>query len=392
MKYRSFKTSFLLLFVLLIATPILVQGQNAVQFSYLYVRPAAENSKLKPYVMQILQSPEPFGLIFAEDVDVTLFAPTSTIISLQVNPIIPHTASGGYRFVDNIIWSASSYNLDETTTAVLKDPAFKDLTDSKQIDPDFLSATRPQLVTGQREILVINKGSEPYKPITAGRSYESCTTQEDVKGSLTLDFAQDSQTYPTFQVTQLGEKPIRFRIASFDNSKNYIAIANNFSSDGQPLEIGQFSLGGDALGSVKLLARDVWAKNQPADTNPYRVLFQSLERAGTRAFPISLVSSSADRSQMIEIQFQNGPACRNWLNGKTHLEALSGLNGVPFVYQGREGNQGTLKPSESVLLKSIQSDGKVCYDQPGTQPNNASANQVPLACSDSWLLTESSGS
>jgi len=380
----------LLLLVLAFAPVALVSAQTTVPYAFLLVRPANVDSKLEPYVIQIQQSDEAFGIIFPESVQLTLFAPINNPMNLQVNPVIPHTQSGGYRLVDTIIWSAFTYGIDGTNSQDLNDPAFATLRDEDLIDPNFLAGTRPQVVSAVSEILIISPTL--YSPATSGDRYEACSIREDVKGVVSIDFAQDSDTNPVFQMVQLGVEPVRFRLPSLGDTIDLIAVANNQAPEDANPGIQRFTLSNQDLGNQNLLDRDVFAEEQGnlAGTPPdYSRLYASLDRAQSRMFPLYVqVVTYVPGTQFLSFVFKDGPACRNLVIAATNVVPISGTSqeGIPYFLAGRTEASGTLKPDESVTVRTINIDGTVCFDNPTERPAEGSpAQQV---CAVSWSLMQ----
>lgn len=379
----------ILLYLMLAITPGLATAQVTQRPGFLYIRPVSADSALQPYVFQLVQADEAFGIIFPETVIVTLFAPLNSPLNLQVNPIVPHIPSGGYRLQDTIIWSAFTYGLDSTNALDLNSSAFEPLRDEGAIDDALLVGTRPQVVEAGTELLVISPTL--YTPVTSGERYEQCSIREDVKGVMAFDFAQDTAANPVFQIVQLQGAPIRFRLPSFIDPLEFIAVANNVSPNNTNIQVERFSRQGDQLGGEVLLERDVFARAQgeiKGSQADYTRLFQTLTQASSQMFPLFVqVMQYQPATQFMELNFRSGPECRSLVPNTTVITPLSGntAEGVPYYMQGREDASGTLKPDDIAIVRGISSDsGRICFDMPN-QPLEEGTQAIQV-CADGWRL------
>lgn len=364
-------SAIVVLTLIVIARPNTASMQDTAQWSYLLIQPADSESKLLPYVIQLTRTDENVGFIFSQNVIATLFVEAMAPMELQVFPVIPHIQSGGYRLETTEIWSGTTVVQDVFNTQLLNTPAFAAIHDD--IGVEGLYGSRPAAIQGQTEALVI--GRNLYTPSSTAQPYESCGPDEDVKGVLMMDFAQNDPRFPTFQILQLGIQEVRFALPSFEDTRGFLAIGNNIGSEERGLEIVQIDTTGDDLGTIRLRPRESF--------DQLNALYESMDRSGAKIFPaFARVDEYDPLDGSLEIQMQRTPDCRSLARG-VEVSPLEGIDakygGLRFYLPSATDGLGVLQEDEVIEIESLSSqDGRICFDQPGGAQG--------LVCSAGWLM------
>lgn len=319
---------------------------SSIFWSYILVIPDSER---EPYVLSFPDFDEPISLIFPENSETYLFAPTTRPLRGAVYSVSPHTMSGGYDFgtggasdVTNASYADVSDDIDESIDISFNLRSFIPEVDS-------LSVTRDISVFGQSDALIISNQNQSFTPNASEISNIQCGSTE-ILSVVAFDFNSGDTTNssrPAFQILQLEETPIRFSIPTFVDDAPFTAFTNTRGPGNQRLSIQVYELPyitGD--NDTQIFKFQNWERF--ADTE-YTRLYRSLEiNFGSRFYPVGATTGvDYPSGTVLSIPVQE-TTCRSFIQ-----------QGTPITIRQRDNQQ----------VRSYTSEIVDSYDYPESEPD-----------------------
>ena len=225
------------IFLFIFGVTILSFSMNAqtppIQWSYALVEPDSNNAD--PYIIAFPDFNDPIVLTFPEQVDVTLFTPSTIQLNALSIVITPHILSGGYF----------------TSTSGTSSPTFNSFTNGSSlvgVDGQSLISGFPELrntvvsnpiTIFARQGIVISDQNYNYLPSNSA-SYNICNGSS-VNGVVAFDFnsGNTDTSKPSFQILNLGDDPIRFSMPTLSSNTpdTFIAATNTSGPNGSRLSV-----------------------------------------------------------------------------------------------------------------------------------------------------------